>query len=85
MDIVNIVIARREKMIDSAVLYTTHCPRCKVLEKKLQQAGIIYSIVDDRETLLSLGFTEVPMLQINCGKTMNFKEANEWLKEATNG
>ena len=31
----------------SVVLYSTHCPRCNVLEKKLQQKNISYEEVND--------------------------------------
>jgi glutaredoxin-related protein len=34
---------------DYVIVYTIHCPACKVLEKKLQKAGIDYGIVDKIE------------------------------------
>ena len=33
------------------VLYTTFCPKCKVLEKKLQQKDIVYEVVADVDGL----------------------------------
>lgn len=37
-------------------LYSTNCPRCMVLEKKLAAAGIEYTINNDVDEMLSLGF-----------------------------
>ena len=61
-------------------LYTIHCPACIVLRKKLDMAGINYSVVDDINTLNELGYTTFPLLQVD-DKLMNFSEANKWLKE----
>ena len=62
------------------ILYSTNCPRCMVLEKKLNNAGINYSINDNVEEMLALGFMEAPILMVD-GKAMNFKEANDWIGE----
>lgn len=69
--------------MDYVVVYTIHCPACNVLEKKLQKAGIEYNIVDD-ETKMT-GIEQFPMMQVNCGPLMTLKEANQWIKEQTNG
>ena len=66
------------------ILYSTNCPRCMVLEKKLNNAGINYSINDNVEEMLALGFMEAPILMVD-GKAMNFKEANDWIGEQLNG
>ena len=71
--------------MDYIVVYSTHCPQCKVLEKKLQLAGIEFSIIDDTETMLAMGIKSAPCMQINCGPLMSFKEALAWVKEKTNG
>lgn len=63
-------------------LYSTGCPRCHVLETKLREKGISYEEVNDKELMISMGFTEVPMLDID-GKIYNFSEAVKWLKEAS--
>ena len=81
----SIATARREKMIDSVVLYSTGCPKCKILKKKLDAAGLLYAECNDTEAMLAAGFTEVPMLQINCGKAMTFGETVRWLEGKTNG
>lgn len=68
------------------VVYTIHCPQCNVLEKKLQQAGLVYSVIDDKDELLKMGIERFPMMQVDSGPLMNLKEANKWIKEcAANG
>ena len=66
-------------MEKSITLYSTHCPRCIVLTKKLQNAGIQYNEVNDVEIMKSKGFQEAPKLEVD-GTIMGFKEAVEWLK-----
>ena len=60
------------------ILYSTHCPKCQVLEKKLDQKNIKYDIIDDEELMVNKGFINVPVLEID-GKELNFKEAVEWV------
>lgn len=38
------------------VLYTTHCPKCMVLEKKMATKGIVYEIVTDTSLMIKKGF-----------------------------
>ena len=61
------------------ILYTTHCPQCKVLEKKLIQKGFIYTTIDNIETMVNMGLTATPALSVDGNSTMNFKEAVDWL------
>lgn len=67
-------------MGEKVILFSTHCPRCKVLTKKLQDAGIQYEEITDVEIMKSKGFQEAPKLEVN-GIVKNFKEAVEWIKE----
>ena len=69
--------------MDCVIVYTIHCPACNVLEKKLQKAGIEYSIIDDESKMNNI--EQFPMMQINDGPLMTLKEANQWIKERTNG
>lgn len=62
------------------ILYTTHCPKCSVLEKKLNSKNIQYEENTDTELMISKGFNEVPILEVD-GNEMNFKTANEWLNQ----
>lgn len=60
------------------VLYSTHCPKCEVLEKKLKAKNIEYEEVNDVGIMLNKGYTNVPVLEID-GKSMDFKTANDWI------
>lgn len=60
------------------ILFSTGCPRCKVLESKLAEKGITYSVVDNVDKMLSMGMTTMPVLEVD-GVRMNFKEAINWV------
>ena len=62
----------------SVVLYSTHCPRCCVLEKKLQQKNISYIEVNDVEIMKEKGYLSVPVLEVD-GTSMDFKTASNWI------
>lgn len=61
-------------------LYTIHCPACNVLKKKLDAAGIEYTLVDDINVLNNLGYKVFPILNVD-GEDLNLSKANQWLKE----
>lgn len=63
---------------NNIILYSTHCPRCNVLEQKLKSKKIPYTEVNDTEIMLQKGFNTVPVLEIN-GTVLDFKEANNWI------
>lgn len=62
------------------ILYSTHCPRCKVLTMKLQQKNIVYEEIDNVDEMTAKGFKEVPKLEVD-GVIMDFKQAVDWIKE----
>lgn len=64
-------------------LYTTHCPKCKVLETKLQQRGLEYETVEDENIMVEKGFLSAPMLEID-GEVFDFSGAINWLKAGGN-
>lgn len=68
-------------MGERVILYSTHCPRCKVLTLKLQQKGIQYEEINDVEIMKAKGFQEAPKLELPDGTIMGFKEAVNWIKE----
>lgn len=61
-------------------LFTIDCPKCKILEKKLEQAGVKYEVCRDREIIASQGFDLMPVLDVD-GQIMNFGEAVKWVNE----
>ncbi len=60
--------------------YTTHCPKCGVLEKKLQIANIEFETVEDVDKMTEKGFMSAPMLEVD-GEVMDFGAAIKWLNE----
>ena len=60
------------------ILFSTKCPRCVVLEKKLQQKNITYEEVNDVDIMEEKGYLSVPVLEVD-GVSMNFKEASDWV------
>lgn len=69
------------------ILYTTGCPRCKVLEKKLEMKGLAYDTIEDINIMTALGISSVPMMQVDGSEIMDFAQANKWINgvEANNG
>lgn len=59
-------------------LYTTHCPRCKVLATKLAQKNIEYVENEDVDYMESIGIMSVPMLEVD-GQLLDFVTANNWI------
>ena len=64
----------------SVKLYSTNCPKCKVLETKLKRKNIPYSIVTDVNLMIEKGFKQAPILEVD-GEFKDFKEANTWVEE----
>jgi glutaredoxin len=62
------------------ILYTTFCPKCRVIEAKLKQKGIEYKEITDVDIMTEKGFMSVPMLEVD-NFVMNFTEANTWINE----
>lgn len=59
-------------------LFSTGCPRCKVLAKKLDSKGITYTVVDDVDEMVKMGIFNVPHLLVD-GTLMSFKESVDWV------
>lgn len=62
----------------NVVLYSTHCPQCRVLEMKLKQKGISYEEVNDIALMQEKGFMSAPKLEVD-GTVYDFKEAVKWV------
>ena len=61
-------------------IYSTGCPKCRILETKLNQKNVDYSVVDDTDVMINKGFQSLPMLEVN-EKLMDFGEAVRWVNE----
>lgn len=66
-------------MEEKVILYTTHCPMCKQLERQLGLKGISYEECDDEDKMREMGFTHAPILEVN-GERMDFAPALRWIK-----
>lgn len=62
------------------ILYSTNCPKCNVLEKKMIQKALDFSVITDfdRREMIKKGFATAPVLVVD-EKYMDFSMANEWL------
>ena len=60
-------------------LYTTHCPKCKVLETKLNQKKINYEEIEDIDLMQEKGFDNLPMLELDNGELLDFVTANKYI------
>lgn len=65
-------------------LYSTGCPRCKVLESALDAKNITYEKITDEEEIINKGYLTIPILDVD-GKVMAFPEAYNYVKEMANG
>ena len=66
--------------MDKITLYTTGCPRCKVLSQKLDAKGIPYEAVTDVDEIIEKGFAQAPVLVVN-DDVMEFATAVQWVNE----
>jgi len=60
--------------------YSTHCPKCTILEKKMKAKNINYMEINDVQTMRDLGLRAAPALQTEDGTLMNFGEAIKWVE-----
>lgn len=67
-----------EVLILGVVLYSTGCPRCKILEKLLTDKNIDFKIDDNVDELIDKGFQTAPVLK-DGDKFMEFGEAFKWV------
>lgn len=71
------------------IFYTTNCPRCQVLKKKMDSLGIEYELNNNIEEMALQGIQTVPMLRIeeelfdssSLTTLLDFSQAVKWLKE----
>lgn len=58
-------------------LFSTGCPKCRTLKKKLDSKKIQYVEVNDVNEMRKLGFKAAPVLEVD-GKIMDFNDALRW-------
>jgi hypothetical protein len=59
--------------------YSTDCPRCHVLQKKLDSKNIKYEIHTDRQEMIDLGLVNAPALMLENGQLLDFGAAIQWI------
>ena len=62
------------------ILYSTNCPKCKVLETKLKNKNIEFKICNDVDLMLSKGIQQAPYLEVD-NELMDFSNAIKWVNE----
>lgn len=61
------------------ILYTTGCEKCVKLKKMLDEVGLSPVVIDDIPTMLSKGYTKVPMM-VEDGVEYGYFEAIQYIK-----
>lgn len=67
--------------MNEIILYSTGCPRCSVLKKKLDANNIDYHEVTDVDQMTKLGIDAVPVLNVG-NKYLDFSQAIKWINES---
>ena len=65
-------------------LYSTGCPKCKVLEAKLNQKKVSYEICKDTEVMVEKGYMTLPMLEVD-GEPKDFINAISYVNSLQKG
>lgn len=60
-------------------LYSTGCPKCCVIARKMDMKNIKYKEVNDIEAVQRMGFHTVPILVVDGLPPMQFNEAVAWV------
>ena len=63
--------------MDKIIMYSTHCPKCNQLSKRLNERGIKYETCTDINQMQALGIKTAPYLQVN-DELMDFTKAWRW-------
>lgn len=62
------------------ILYTTNCPKCRILEAKLNNKKMEYKIETNIDEMLAKGLMSAPGLEVD-GQLLDFVAANKWINE----
>lgn len=65
-------------MEEKVTLYSTNCPKCIILEKKMKQNGIIFEKNMDVDKMIEMGIMQAPVLKVG-DELLNFKQAVQWV------
>lgn len=62
------------------MLYTIDCPKCKILESKLDSKNIPYEVFKDKDKMIEKGLSTMPVLEVD-GDLLDFGQAVKWINE----
>ena len=62
------------------ILYSNHCPQCRVLKAKLDERNIKYDEINDVDLMLEKGFRSTPVLEVD-NEIMTYAQALKWLAD----
>lgn len=69
--------------MENIVLYSSHCPKCDMIEKILKEKGINFILEEDENVYLPLaeenGIDSMPFAEVN-GKIFDIKDLQEYIK-----
>lgn len=57
------------------ILYTTDCPKCKILEKMMDRAEMEFTKETNIDKLINLGFKSAPILEVEPQVYLPFESA----------
>ena len=63
-------------------LFSTGCPKCKILKQKLDDAHLNYTMGDIQE-VIEKGFTVAPILKTDDDLYLNYADAVKWVRSIT--
>lgn len=66
--------------MEKIILYSTGCPKCTILKKKMDERNIQYEEENSVDKMLELGMTQLPMLSVD-GNMMDFRDAIIWVNK----
>lgn len=66
------------------IFYTTGCPKCQVLKKKLEMSNLNYKTCSDIEEMSRIGLVNAPALKVD-NEILNFKEAVGYVNKIIRG
>ena len=66
--------------MENIVLFSSGCPKCKVLKQKLDDKKIKYEVSEDFDELMQRNLQTVPVLKVN-GEYYQFSEAVRMVNE----
>lgn len=65
-------------MNSEVIFYTTGCPKCAVLKKKMDQKQLSYRTVSSMDEMLAAGLKAAPALRVN-GELLDYATAVNWV------